>query len=73
MAVTASPEQQQALLDLQGLDTKLLQLAHKRSGLPEIAAAQDEHDKLIADLPTLDFGNDLGGFVGVLNCGREFR
>lgn len=41
MAVTASPEQQQALLDLQGFDTKLLQLAHKRAGLPEIAAAQD--------------------------------
>ena len=41
MAVTASPDQQQALLDLQGLDTKLLQLAHKRSGLPEIADAQD--------------------------------
>lgn len=41
MAVTANPEQQQALLDLQGFDTKLLQLAHKRAGLPEIAAAQD--------------------------------
>jgi hypothetical protein len=41
MAVTASAEQQQALLDLQGLDTKLLQLAHKRSGLPEIVAVQD--------------------------------
>ncbi len=41
MAVTASPEQQQALLDLQGFDTKLLQLAHKRAGLPEISAAQD--------------------------------
>lgn len=41
MAVTASAEQQKALLDLQGHDTKLLQLAHKRSGLPEISAAQD--------------------------------
>jgi predicted nucleic acid-binding Zn-ribbon protein len=41
MAVTASPEQQQALLDLQGFDTKLLQLSHKRAGLPEISAAQD--------------------------------
>jgi len=41
MAVTASPEQQQALLELQGFDTKLLQLAHKRAGLPEISAAQD--------------------------------
>ncbi|NBO25936.1 MAG: hypothetical protein EBU89_06425 [Actinobacteria bacterium] len=41
MAVTASPDQQKALLDLQGFDTKLLQLAHKRAGLPEISAAQD--------------------------------
>jgi hypothetical protein len=41
MAVTASAEQQKALLDLQGFDTKLLQLAHKRAGLPEISAAQD--------------------------------
>ena len=41
MAVTASAEQQKALLDLQGLDTKLLQLAHKRAGLPEITTAQD--------------------------------
>ena len=41
MAVTASPDQQQSLLDLQGFDTKLFQLAHKRAGLPEIAAAQD--------------------------------
>lgn len=41
MAVTASPDQQQALLDLQGFDTKLLQLSHKRAGLPEISAAQD--------------------------------
>ena len=41
MAVTASPDQQQALLDLQGLDTKLLQLKHKRAGSPEISQAQD--------------------------------
>jgi len=41
MAVTASPEQQKSLLDLQAFDTKLLQLAHKRAGLPEISAAQD--------------------------------
>jgi hypothetical protein len=41
MAVTASPDQQKLLLDLQAFDTKLLQLAHKRAGLPEISAAQD--------------------------------
>lgn len=41
MAVTASPDQQQALLDLQGFDTKLLQLSHKHTRLPEISAAQD--------------------------------
>jgi predicted nucleic acid-binding Zn-ribbon protein len=41
MAVTASAEQQKALLDLQGFDTKIFQLAHKRTGLPEISAAQD--------------------------------
>lgn len=41
MAVTASAEQQQQLLDLQALDTKLLQLAHKRASTPEIAQVQD--------------------------------
>jgi predicted nucleic acid-binding Zn-ribbon protein len=41
MAVTASTEQQHMLLELQGLDTKLLQLTHKRSGTPEISQAQD--------------------------------
>ena len=41
MAVTASAEQQKELLDLQGFDTKIFQLAHKRAGLPEISAAQD--------------------------------
>jgi predicted nucleic acid-binding Zn-ribbon protein len=46
MAVTASPEQQKTLLDLQGFDTKLLQLAHKRAGLPEISAAQDSEVEL---------------------------
>jgi len=46
MAVTASPEQQKTLLDLQGFDTKLLQLAHKRAGLPEISAAQDAEVEL---------------------------
>ena len=41
MAVTASAEQQRLLLDLQALDTKLLQLAHKRTGAPEISQVQD--------------------------------
>lgn len=41
MAVTASAEQQRLLLDLQALDTKLLQLVHKRTGAPEIAQVQD--------------------------------
>ncbi len=41
MAVTASADQQKLLLDLQAFDTKLIQLAHKRAGLPEIVAAQD--------------------------------
>ena len=37
MALTASPEDQAALLDLQALDTKLNQLAHRAKKLPEIA------------------------------------
>jgi predicted nucleic acid-binding Zn-ribbon protein len=41
MAVTASADQQKLLLNLQAFDTKLIQLAHKRAGLPEIVAAQD--------------------------------
>ena len=41
MAVIASAEQQRLLLDLQALDTKLLQLAHKRASAPEIAQVQD--------------------------------
>lgn len=41
MAVTASAEQQRLLLDLQALDTKLLQLAHKRTVAPEISQVQD--------------------------------
>ena len=41
MAVTASAEQQQLLLDLQALDTKLLQLVHKRASAPEISQVQD--------------------------------
>lgn len=41
MAVTASAQQQQALLELQGFDTKLLQLAHRRVSAPEITQVQD--------------------------------
>jgi len=41
VAVTASAEQQRLLLDLQALDTKLIQLAHKRASTPEIAQVQD--------------------------------
>ena len=41
MAVTASAEHQQALLDVQGFDTKILQLAHTRASVPEISLAQD--------------------------------
>jgi len=35
MALTAAPEDQALLLDLQALDTKLAQLAHRASTLPE--------------------------------------
>ena len=41
MAIQASAEQQSALLDLQQHDTTLLQLAHRRSALPQIAQVQD--------------------------------
>ncbi|MEI6405714.1 MAG: C4-type zinc ribbon domain-containing protein [Actinomycetes bacterium] len=41
MAVTASSEQQRLLLDVQALDTKLLQLAHKRAGVPQVKETQD--------------------------------
>jgi predicted nucleic acid-binding Zn-ribbon protein len=41
MAVTASAEHQQALLEVQAFDTKLLQLAHKRASVPEVSLAQD--------------------------------
>ena len=37
MALKAAPEDQALLLDLQELDTKLQQLGHKASNLPEIA------------------------------------
>ncbi len=37
MALTAAPEDQALLLDLQELDTRLQQLAHKAASLPEIA------------------------------------
>lgn len=37
MALKASPEDQEALLELQALDTKLQQLAHRANTLPELA------------------------------------
>jgi predicted nucleic acid-binding Zn-ribbon protein len=47
MALTASPEDQALLLDLQALDTRLAQLNHKAASLPELATlagltAEDE-------------------------------
>ena len=41
MAVTATPEQQRALLDVQALDTSLLQVAHKRGSIPETAMVRE--------------------------------
>jgi len=41
MAVTASAEQQQLLLDVQTVDTKILQAGHKRNSVPEIALVQE--------------------------------
>ena len=41
VAIQASAEQQSALLDLQKHDTALLQLAHRRSSLPQISQVQD--------------------------------
>jgi len=46
MAVQASAQQQAALLDLQQHDTALLQLAHRRSSLPQIAQVQDLETQL---------------------------
>jgi uncharacterized protein len=48
---TATPADQQRLLELQGLDTKLAQLAHRRASLPEHAKIA-ELDAQIADLDT---------------------
>lgn len=41
MALMATPEQQRALLDVQVHDTAILQLAHKRKNLPEIALVRE--------------------------------
>ncbi|MEP6479152.1 MAG: hypothetical protein ABJB03_07160 [Rhodoglobus sp.] len=41
MALTASPDDQALLLDLQALDTKLQQLDHRAKGLPEHAVLVD--------------------------------
>lgn len=41
MALKASPDDQEKLLDLQALDTKLAQLAHRATSLPELAALRE--------------------------------
>ena len=41
MAITASTEEQQLLLDVQAVDTKILQAGHKRNNVPEIATVQE--------------------------------
>lgn len=61
MPLKASPEDQAMLLDLQALDTKLQQLAHRASSLPELATivslkAEAEEARLagVADSGTLE-------------------
>jgi len=41
MAVTATAAEQRKLLDIAGIDTKLIQLKHQQASLPELARAQD--------------------------------
>lgn len=41
MAITASPAEQAQLLAVQDLDTKLLQLGHKRAGIAEVEMARE--------------------------------
>jgi predicted nucleic acid-binding Zn-ribbon protein len=41
MALTASPQDQELLLDLQALDTKLAQLGHRAKSIPELAQLVD--------------------------------
>jgi len=41
MAVSATAAEQSKLLEIAGIDTKLIQLKHQRSALPELAKAQD--------------------------------
>ena len=41
MAITSTAEHQAMLLDVQALDTKLLQLTHKRNSFPEHTEVQD--------------------------------
>jgi len=48
-ALNANPADQLRLLDLQGLDVRLTQLAHKRRTLPELAEAE-KVDQRLADL-----------------------
>ena len=49
VAVQASPEQQASLLELQQHDTSLMQLAHKRSSVPEIETVK-VHEATLAAL-----------------------
>lgn len=56
MAVKAAPGDQERLLELQGLDTRLGQLARREANLPEAAAVQtakSERERVRADLATL--------------------
>ena len=56
MAVKAAPGDQERLLELQGLDTRLGQLARREANLPEAATVQtakSERDRVRADLGTL--------------------
>jgi predicted nucleic acid-binding Zn-ribbon protein len=41
MALSATPEQQRALLEVQAHDTAIMQLEHKRKNLPEIAQVRE--------------------------------
>ena len=53
MAITASPEAQARLLDLQAVDTRLAQLARREQTLPERATLETlagERVTIVADL-----------------------
>lgn len=53
MAITASPEDQALLIDLQALDTKLQQLEHRAKSLPEHALIAELVKEADATLATL--------------------